>query len=233
MGERLRFQAASDDPAPFAPYLEALRKMYINGGALLCCFNVPRDPVFDWFALGRNTLEGMSFELDGIDFFTQFLGSAGVRAGAKELQIPDPLRLPDTTTESTFRWAFPLCFEGDRAQILFQGGAYAKFTGTAAEAKGLAQQFTQARLGDRYEDFLIDASFACWSPWFGAIAWDGTSTLFDKKFRRIWLLCSTDTDGSRQPASCATQGLCGPSVRSVYERFSLFPQGFAKSGPIK
>lgn len=194
MWGRLQFRVEPYDPAPFDPYLRALREVYVNGGALLHGFTVPEDLIFDWYPLGRNTLDTSYGDAEGLDFFTRFLGSAAVRDAAPELQVPEPLRLPQPPGQVLFQWGSALMFEGGCAQVLFQGGAYRRFPGTAAEAKRLAREFSAGLMGDRYEDVLVYHASKAWTPWFGDVAWDGTSVLFDKGTRRLWLFCYTDTD---------------------------------------
>lgn len=174
--------------------MDVFRKTYDQVDPLLYCFTVSEDPVFDWFAYGRDTLDGVDLSHGGMDFFAHFLGCDTVRAEAKALEIPNPLRLPDTKDEMTFGLAAPLMFEGQLAQSLVGRVFYVGFQGPHSEAKKLAQDFRFALFQDRYEDVLMYDSNKAWSPWFCDLGDDWTVIIFDRRLRRIWLLCKTDTD---------------------------------------
>ena len=130
-----------------------------------------------------------------VDFFTRLLGSVAVREEAKVLEIPDPLDRPHLENGLPFSLNFPLLLEGQLAQLLYQGGAYGGgMRGAAPEAKKLAEGVRVSLFGDRYEEVLVYESDKPWCRWFCGVAWDSTTIVFDKRTRRIWLLCCTDTD---------------------------------------
>jgi hypothetical protein len=94
-----------------------------------------------------------------------------------------------------FKFDNPFLLDGQLAQALYAGGAYAapsKIEGRAA--KRLAMDFCKAVFGQRYEDVSLYTSYASWTPWFGGIAWDWTAVLFDRRERTLWILAVTDED---------------------------------------
>lgn len=58
----------------------------------------------------------------------------------------------------------------------------------------MATAAVAAIIGDRYEDFRVDACHDAWTPWFFDVAWDHTLVLTDSATAEVTVLCITDTD---------------------------------------
>lgn len=161
--------------------LQILRETRINGNAMMVCFDVSVHPVFDWFT-SRNRLEE-------IDFFSHFLTHPSIIEQFPGLEV-NAAQLAN----ATFSWGSAFTLDGELAELMVGGGAYKEFEGSPAQAKKLGQQFCQAIFGERYLEIQIYQTNDAWSDWFFNIAWDSTYIILDKRYRRIWLLCTTDFD---------------------------------------
>jgi hypothetical protein len=181
MWAELSFTPVPYTEAAIDEVLALLRKARVNGDAFMRCFTVSAHQTFDWFA-SRNRLEE-------IDFFSHFLTNAAVVATLPEMVI-DPGQL--ATTKFSRRSAFTL--DGEIAELLVSGGAYEQFEGSPAQAKAIGSRFCHAIFGERYTEVESYHTADPWSNWFFGIAWDETYVLLDKGSRKVWLLCTTDTD---------------------------------------
>jgi hypothetical protein len=158
--------------------LDAYRRVFVNGGALLGRFRISESRTFDYFASrGR---------LDEIDFFERFLTSDAVSTALPDLRLGDGL-----ADDPGFSRQRPLLFEASLATHFFDG-AYIDFDGSHADAKRLAEGFTATTFDARYDEIDVYQSGAQWSDWF---EWLRSSWIvIDKRTRTVWLLCTTDTD---------------------------------------
>ncbi|CAA9532863.1 MAG: hypothetical protein AVDCRST_MAG05-4585 [uncultured Rubrobacteraceae bacterium] len=188
---KVRFEPVEVSGSAIDHCLEALRQTRTLGGARIGCFHVPEHKVFDWFA-SRNRLVGVDGG-DELGFARHFFSSPAVRslfpeAGTTELPEDDMLDFPPT-----LQWGSPFTFEGEVAERIFQGGAYASFRGPPTRAIATARRFREAIYGERYTDVRPYTSYDRWHEWFHYVE-GATWLLIDKRYRSIWLLCITDTD---------------------------------------
>jgi hypothetical protein len=163
--------------------LNALRDTRINGGVRLGCYRVSEHQVFDYFA-ARNGLEE-------VRFFENFLALPAV--GSLLPDPGDPECAEDLQWPPAFEWGSSFTFDGEIAERLVWGGCYRAFPGTPPEAVEVARRFRGALYGERYTEVRPYRSFDRWHPWFHYVE-HTTWLLVDKRYRRIWLLCLTDTD---------------------------------------
>jgi hypothetical protein len=161
--------------------LRHLRETHTNGGALFSLFRISDHSTFHWFG-SRNRLSEM-------DFFRRFLTSSVVVSALPELQIDE-----QDFSEPCFQWGNSLTLDGEIAFLIASGGAYGRFEGTSRDAKNLGVRFCDALFDDRFIEVQVHASHQPWSPWFHGIAWDSTWLGLDKRFSKVWMLCTTDTD---------------------------------------
>jgi hypothetical protein len=161
--------------------LRYLRQSHTNGGALFSQFRISDHPTFHWFA-SRNRLWEM-------DFFRRFLSSTAVVSSLPELQID-----AGSLSEPGFQWGNSLTLDGEIAFLIASGGAYGKFEGTSRDAKNLGARFCDALFADRFIEIQVHSSHQPWSRWFCGVAWDSTWLGLDKRFSKVWMLCTTDTD---------------------------------------
>ena len=181
MCRRVELRRLSVPNDPFDRFLSAVRKKYDNGGAGIGVFDVGADPVFDWFA-SRNRL----WEDRLLDWLV--LNPTIVEA-FPELQIPSELR--GVNGFATFD---QFLLDGTLANILYHGGAYSEATGDGRNEKQFALEVCDAMFGLRYGEIICSVNYSAWTPWFKGIAWDLTVLVFDKRFRKLWMLATTDTD---------------------------------------
>ncbi|HEY0698847.1 MAG TPA: hypothetical protein VGD43_13670, partial [Micromonospora sp.] len=166
---RLRYQPVELPPSGVEPMLTELRRIHVNGGALLARFRaVDDDPVIRWFT-SRN-------RFDEFGFFRHFLGSPAVRSTLADLRVPDPFDRDVRFFES---WSGTFSLDGELAATLVHGGAYERFAGSPVEAKRLGTAFVDAFVGDRHDEFHVYQSHEPWTPWFADVAWDTTRVLID------------------------------------------------------
>lgn len=138
-----------------------------------------------WFPTSTKLLEYASFR--------ELLSSEAVRTVLPELHVPDPFPVssPPEFPASSCR---TLTLDGELAATLWHGGAYHRFSGSAAEAKQLASSAVYELIQDRHEDFRVFYSDEAWTSWFLDIAWDRTWLLIDDSRLEATLLCLTDSD---------------------------------------
>lgn len=173
------------ESAPMDAYLAQVRETHVNGGYLVGRWRATRySDVTAWFA-ARNRLD--EYEMHRLLF-----DHPEVRRDLAALEIPRQLdRVPGALREVP---GGALKLDGILATIIVQGGAYRAFSGTAAQAKHLADEAAADLTGRRYEDFRLDQTHEPWTPWFFDVAWDHTMVLTDYRNAEITVLCITDTD---------------------------------------
>lgn len=158
-----------------------LQSLLQNGGFEFALFQVADVSLQTWFA-ARTRQDEQYLVLD-------FLTNPTVIAACPALKIQSPLPIqPEIEPGSA------LTLDGELAQALMRGGAYAQFSGTGAEAKAMGQQFCELLFDDRYTDIQIYKTRTAWSEWFSDVAWDCTWIGLDLQENHIWMLCITDTD---------------------------------------
>lgn len=176
-----------------AKVLSSIRASHSNGGAFLKAVRVGDSGVFDWFASRNRLLE--------YEIMPLLLHRSEIRDLLPELSIRADLVYPNETDACTlsssggFKFDNPFLLDGQLAQNIFAGGAYAPATTIDGRtAKRLAMDFCEAVFDQRYEDVCLFTSYQAWTPWFAGIAWDWTGILFDRRKRTLWILAVTDED---------------------------------------
>lgn len=157
--------------------------------AHLVGFELSQHPILDWYA-SRNKLGG--YQNDGMPFFEQLLSKKSIsqQMSAFGLQKNDSPKL-DLELSSGF------LLDGQLTSALVIGGCgspYLNNGGTEQEAKSMALEFCTAMFDYRYKEVDIFICRHDWSPWFYGIVWDCSFFIIDRRYRRIWILCWTDTD---------------------------------------
>lgn len=181
----LDWESTPIESRPMDAYLAQVRETHVNGGYLVGRWRATRySDVTAWFA-ARNRLD--EYEMHRLLF-----DHPVVRRDLAALEIPPQLdRLPGALREVP---GGALKLDGILATIIVQGGAYRAFSGTAAQAKDLADEAAADLTGRRYEDFRLDQTHEPWTPWFFDVAWDHTLVLTDYRNAEVTVLCITDTD---------------------------------------
>ena len=174
-------QPLDSTPPVVEEYLSALRRVYVNGGAVYARFAVSGSRDFEWFAT-RN-------RWDEIAFCARLLTHPDVRR-----KVPDLTRDAKFDEEVAFERGSSLTLDGEFAHALVFGGAYKKFDGTAKMAKELGARVCEALFGERYTDIEVFWCWKAWSPWFHDGAWDSTCFVVDRRLQEVSVLASTDTD---------------------------------------
>jgi hypothetical protein len=181
MCRRIELKRSSIPNEPFDTFLSAVRKRYDNGGVYLSLFEVGTDSVFDWFA-SRNRLWDDRL-LDWLVLHPT------IAKALPELQIP-----VEPKEGTGFGMFDQFLFDGTLANMLYHGGAYSQATGNGRAEKEVALQVCDAMFGLRYGEINCNLNYDAWTPWFKGIAWDLTAVVFDRRFRKLWMLTATDTD---------------------------------------
>lgn len=173
--------------------IQEICRSHANGGALLAAFEVGPNDDFDWFASRNRLLE--------FDILPLLLARTEVRDALPALKIADfPVAENFSTACSIesangFEGSSPFNFDGELSHVLFYGGAYTSRADRDGRAeKEAALRFCDIAFGMRFSEVLYFKSHSAWTPWFGAIAWDWTAVLFDRRLRKLWILAVTDTD---------------------------------------
>src|SRR5581483_2421322 len=176
----VRFEQVSVAVAALERLLTEFRAIYKDGGALLGCFAVYEPGIPGWFTTLHTIQATEALQL--------FLTSAVVAIAFPELMIDKGLRLPEWNRLG------PLAFGAELGGAVLHGSYTANFRGTYEEARAIGQDASDAIFGSRWQDVIIFGSHAGWSSWFCGILWNHTWIVADKGERRVWLLCTTDSD---------------------------------------
>jgi hypothetical protein len=173
--------------------IRELCRSHANGGAFLAAFEVGPNSDFDWFASRNRLIE--------FDILPLLLARTEVRDALPALKIEDfPIVENFSTTclianADGFEASSPFKFDGQLSQILFSGGTYGSGVhGDGRAEKEAALRFCDTAFGMRFSEVSYFRSHNAWTRWFGAIAWDWTAVLFDRRLRKLWILAVTDTD---------------------------------------
>lgn len=162
--------------------LSTMGYIFANGGAQFASFLITEQPDLAYFA-ARD-------QLDEISFWHTVLQMPAV---LDELPWLGDV-YPGKGNRSRFEPLSTFYLDGDVAQALVRGGAYIRFPGTAEEAKQLSWRFCSAVFGNRFDEVITRSSRTAWASWFMGLAWDYTWLGLDRRDRRLWILCATDTD---------------------------------------
>ena len=162
-------------------YIEALKKVYLNGNVLYSQFFVPENDIFDWYA-SRNRFHEMGF-------FEKFWHTDTVKTAF-------PFELADLNfyDEKIFKWSSPFVLGGSMAWVLSSGGPYERHAAGPVDAKNIADEAAADLIQNQYDDILVYEAHCAWSDFYMDIAWDCTWVIVDKTSRRIHVLMATDTD---------------------------------------
>lgn len=161
--------------------LAAMRHVFANGDAQYASFLIGPSSVLDYFA-ARD-------QLDEIQFWTRML-----QAPAVVEALPWLGDAYFDIKEISFNTLSAYYLDGDLAQTVVKGGAYLRFPGTAEEAKILGLDFCSGVFDNRYDELIVRKSKDAWASWFKYAPWDNTWLGLDRRTRRFWILCGTDTD---------------------------------------
>lgn len=165
--------------------LAAFRSVILNGCVFGAAFDVlGDDDVTAWY-LCRN-------RVDEYGLMEALLTSPALAAALPGIERG--VRFDADTFEE--RGALEL--DGMLASALVWGGSSASFKGRAAEAKRIGQAFSEAVVGERYEDFRVDDSFQAWSGWFADVAWDFTWVITDRRRKVMTVVFVTDDDAEAE-----------------------------------
>jgi hypothetical protein len=161
--------------------LEVMRYVFANGGAWFASFILGPSVVLDYFA-PRD-------QLDEFQFWSRMLQAPQV---VEALPWLGDIYLDQK--EIRFQRLSAYYLDGDLAETLMRGGAYRHFSGTAEEAKQIGIDFCSAVFENRYDEMMVRKTKDAWANWFMNTPWDNTWLGLDRRARRFWILCSTDTD---------------------------------------
>lgn len=169
-------------PAPdeTTTFLEALRRIYTNGGAELRIFELA--PNATWLAHAAYD------DLDRLGFPEAFLALPAV-----DTALPAPQRVPETeTAPGFFRLDEPI--EDFLTLKLVSGGAYVACDLLPDEAEDAALAFCHALFAGSSGNLTAYVSELGWHGWHHDIAWDTTLVVVDRTACRVWVLLLTDMD---------------------------------------
>jgi hypothetical protein len=161
--------------------LEAMRYVFANGGAQFASFILGPSPVLDYFAPRDR--------LDEIRFWSRMLQTPEIVEA-----LPWLGDIYIGKQEIVFHPLSAYYLDGDLAETLMKGGAYRHFSGTAEEAKQVGLDFCAAVFENRYDELTVRKTKDVWANWFMHTPWDNTWFGLDRRARRFWILCATDTD---------------------------------------
>lgn len=161
--------------------LAAMRNVFANGDAQFASFLIGPSRVLDYFA-ARDML-------DEIQFWTRVLQTSSVTDA-----LPWLGETYFQTKDFVFQRLNPFYLDGDIAACLVNGGAYRRYSGKANEAKALSLNFCATVFDNRYDELMVRKSEDAWASWFMIAPWDYTWLGLDRRDRRFFILCATDTD---------------------------------------
>lgn len=185
--------------------LQAYRAVYEEGTALLGCFGVIGGRLTDWIpasggAFDLRPLWHTDWAANGhtprLNTFLQSLPVTTLLKSAPDGHSNGLWGISDRPAFLDPEWQpmSSLTLDGDLATVLFRGGYYRPFKGTAIQAKECCGPACETMLGGHPEDIWVYKSIVPWCGWFFDIHGDNTWVLIDDRNNVLWLLCTTDTD---------------------------------------
>jgi hypothetical protein len=189
MGVEISFEERQVKHPALDRLIRAFEAEYMNGGAVLSCFEAVGRTVHDW----ETSVESM-------DLVRALLCSPAVSSvmtaalARRRKSARSPVVEFQSPSELDLSVVDPLALDGHIARQLVAGGPYSTFDMTWAEAKAIAVAACSAMFEDRYEDIQVFKSYKPWHPWFFAIAWNATWVLLDDRTNYLWMCCVTDTE---------------------------------------
>ncbi|GGE57351.1 hypothetical protein [Priestia taiwanensis] len=154
-------------------------RTHVNGGVIIECFQIHNEEV----------LHTPDFIEENAAYFMSILTSEDIKAA-----IPQLYKGCHSYFQPTFTPCCQFTVDGGIARSIYCGGAYERFYGTPKEAKKLAEKLCDVMFEDRLFDIEAYKTNEAWCSWFYDVAWDDTWFIIDKKLKRFWLICITDTD---------------------------------------
>ncbi len=148
------------------------------------------DRTAEWF-LSRNRLKEFGFVQAMLGSPALAVALPEVVAGLGRRRFTDQGPV-DMVKE--FRVENPFGLDGVLAGLLWWGGPYKHFPGTAGQAKEMGVAVCAELIGDRWDEFDLYVSHLAWSLWFDDIAWDFTAALIDRRGMSATLIMATGTD---------------------------------------
>lgn len=182
MWDTLKFVPITDGFPHTKIYIDALRRVYVNGDVRFGAFGIPVHDVFDWY-LSRN-------QVHNLGFFEHFWQSPVVYQ-----EFPYKLKDYNAYSVDVFAWSNPFILGGELACTLSYGGAYQRHANGPVHAKTLGDAVALEWIGEDYDDVLVyTGHHFAWSEFFLDVAWDCTWVAINKKRRHIYVIIATDTD---------------------------------------
>lgn len=160
-------------------FLEALQRIYTNGGAQLRFFQLDSHPLWETHAAYD--------DLDRLGFPEAFLRLPAVQAA-----LPAPIRVAEELEGAFLRLDEPL--EDALTIRLVSGGAYVACDLSPDDAEEAALAFVEALFGDGSSEVTHYLSEVGWHGWLHDLAWDATFVSVDRLTRRVAVLMLTDMD---------------------------------------
>jgi len=207
----------------FDSVMNRLRETHASGGALFASFSVGPSEAFDWFASRNRLLEfGILRQLldrvevtsalpelqiepakaDDPAFAVRRLEEAVtseqlaeiLKFGLRAFGLDKDYEIGDFEFDGNFRVTSSFLFDGELAEELYAGGAYTSPQGNGRAEKESSLAFCEALFGLRLSEMWYCSSRNDWTPWFQNVTGDWTAILFDRRFRALSILATTDSD---------------------------------------
>jgi hypothetical protein len=185
--EYAEFEEESTDEIELKEYVQTMNSLYINGGIILKCFDIPYSVVLDYY------FHELTQHFDKTTFFINFFLSESVKKSIPEYKLSGGLvYLPQFNLDISFNdkeGAFTIF-----KNLLINGGAYRSFNGSEELANTLVKNFCEKVFGVDFTNILIFSTHECWNDWFCDVAWDYSYIIINRNNFKLWVLGITDTD---------------------------------------
>lgn len=195
----MSFFAADEGELRNTDYYSALNTTFIIDKAIIIKLKSSESNQFTqcihWIGIGEKHNENIPVN----EFFLSLLSNSDVSEMPQLKKLLKNLKdfdyaIGKNLSEVEFYLISPYSFDGELAEILYNGGAYIRKKISAKKAKLMALDFAEQIMQYRYDDFKIFSVYWGWSDWFYCIAWDYTYFILDEVKSEIMILAITDSD---------------------------------------
>ncbi len=168
-------------------YVQAVRSLYVNGGMILKCFDIPYSVGLDYY------FHVLTKHFDKTTFFINLFLSESVKWSIPEYKLNEGLvYLPQFKLDASFNDRD--CAFQTFKNVLINGGAYRSFNGSEEVANILANNFCEKVFEEDFDNILVFSTYECWNDWFYDVAWDYSWVIINRNSYKLWIIGITDTD---------------------------------------
>ena len=180
-------------------FFSDINKIFSNIGAVLLHFSASDKRKFGqcihWFGIGEKVMDDLEVNI----VLNKLLSNKTLKENPLFLKLTEGFLdyndvLGRNIKKANIEEISPYSFDGELAEIIYNGGAYVKHLYSASKTKKRSKRFVDKLIQNRFDNFRIYGIYRAWSNWFAGINWDYTYLIFDELKGEFWILAISDTD---------------------------------------